>query len=393
MQIDEFLQEICELAETGALVSGVLSRPPKKVRAKAARLDFRPVVVSDALCLQLAWTEDQKEQHRNLPLEEVRPAFAEMLGPVYRECYLRTTSADISAFVRGNGDTVRRRSDPAQRAAVELGHNRRKTHLIPDGIPCDFLSAIGVMTESGKVRSSRQAKFRQINRYLEIVSDVVDQFAADRTLRIIDFGCGKSYLTFALHHLLTSICGRTVDIVGLDRKAEVIADCQQIADQLGCEGLRFEAGEISSYSNQGAVDLVVSLHACDTATDDAITQAVEWKSQVILAVPCCQHEWSQRIECDQLSTILDHGILKERLAALATDAYRAAWLEQYGYATSVMEFIDLEHTPKNLLIRAVRRSSISEPATESKKLDEFKRFMGVGEVHLDSILDATRKAN
>ena len=389
MRIEEFLKEICQLARAGALVSGVFSRPLKKAQAKSTRIDFRPVVVSNVFCLQLAWTEDQKEQHRNLSLEDVLSQFVQLLGPVYLECYLKTTSADISVFVRGNGETGRKRSEPAQRDAVDLGHNRQKTHLISDGVPCDFLAAIGVMTDSGKVKSSRQAKFRQINRYLEIVSNIVGQFAPDRTLRVIDFGCGKSYLTFALHHLLTSICGRTVDIVGLDRKAEVIADCQAIADRLGCEGLRFEAGEISSYSNQGIVDLVVSLHACDTATDDAIAQAVEWESQVILAVPCCQHEWSQSIQCDELSTILAHGILKERLAALATDAYRAAWLEQHGYATSVMEFIDLEHTPKNLLIRAVRRSSTSGLMNPAKTLQQFKRFMGVGEVHLDSIHETT----
>ena len=221
-----------------------------------------------------------------------------------------------------------------------------------------------------------QAKFRQVNRFLEFVDDVLPDLPANGVLRVIDFGCGKSYLTFALHYLLTELRGRDVDIIGLDLKSEVVRDCQRIAEKLTCHGLRFEIGDIAGYSAAGPVDMSVSLHACDTATDAAIAQAVKWRAKVILAVPCCQHEVFGLLSEEVLPGLLRHGILKERFAALATDALRAAWLETVGYRTQVVEFIDLEHTPKNLLIRAVLDEHVAQ-GNALQRYEQFKTQLGL----------------
>jgi hypothetical protein len=212
------------------------------------------------------------------------------------------------------------------------------------------------MTPQGKVRTRRYDKFRQVNRFLELVDDVLDELPAGR-LRVVDFGSGRSYLTFALHHLLTAVHGREVDIVGLDLKQDVVAECNAIADRLEGRGLRFEVGDIAGYEGVSGADLVVCLHACDTATDAALDRAVRGGASVILAVPCCQHELQRQLSSTELQPLLRFGILRERFAAEVTDAVRALLLGAAGYDAQIVEFVDLEHTPKNLLIRAVRRPS------------------------------------
>jgi len=205
------------------------------------------------------------------------------------------------------------------------------------------------------VLKSRYDKFRQVNRFLELVDDVVPALPAEGPLRIVDFGCGRSYLTFALHHLLTELRGREVELVGIDLKADVVADCVALAERLGSRGLRFEQGDIAGFDAGGDVDLVVSLHACDTATDEALAQAVRWRAAVILAVPCCHQEALRQLQPPaDLGPLLRHGLMRERFASLATDGLRAQLLELAGYRTQLVEFVDLEHTPKNVLIRATR---------------------------------------
>jgi SAM-dependent methyltransferase len=216
-----------------------------------------------------------------------------------------------------------------------------------------FLVELGVMTADGRVRSSRYDKFRQVNRFLELVDDVVPSLRTDGTLRVVDFGCGKSYLTFAIHHLLTELRGRDVEIVGLDLKDDVIDACSALAARFGTEGLRFEQGDIAGFDAREKIDLVVSLHACDTATDEALAQAIRWQADVILAVPCCQKEAYRQIQSSLLGPVLRHGLAKERLAALVTDTLRAQLLELSGYRTQLVEFVSLEHSAKNVLIRAV----------------------------------------
>lgn len=361
--LNDFLKRLRESLRDDACWGVVLSQPHRDQTDAPTKLTARPVELSGQRRYQLAERRGKQEFHLNLTSDELLARITAEFGQRFEQADLFTPDADYSARVIRDG-TVRLTKRKPSKSAPALTHDRRKQYLIPEGRPCPFLAEIGVMTPSGQVRAAKQAKFRQINRFLEFVDDVLPELPPAGTLRVIDFGCGKSYLTFALHYLLTELRGREVEIIGLDLKADVVRDCQRIADKLGCRGLRFEIGDIAGYAASGPVDLSVSLHACDTATDAAIAQAVRWQVKVILAVPCCQHEVFGLLPDDALSGLLRHGILKERFAALATDALRAALLDAVGYSTQVVEFIDLEHTPKNLLLRAVRANQVIPEARD-----------------------------
>ncbi|GAE09421.1 conserved hypothetical protein [Paenibacillus sp. JCM 10914] len=239
----------------------------------------------------------------------------------------------------------------------DLSHNRKKTYILEEGEPIAFLVELGIMSEEGKVFARKYDKFKQINRFLEMVEDVLPHLPADRPLTIVDFGCGKSYLTFALYHYLAVKQRRQLQVVGLDLKADVIEHCSILAQKMHYDHLRFLVGDIADYNELDQVDMVVTLHACDTATDAALEKAVRWGASVILSVPCCQHELFSQVDSPVMEPLLSHGILKERFSALATDGIRAKLLDLMGYRTQLLEFIDMEHTPKNILIRAVKGSA------------------------------------
>ena len=253
---------------------------------------------------------------------------------------------------------------------LPLSHNRTKNYILNEGTPVPFLVELGVMTKDGAVTKAKYDKFRQINRFLEFVQDILPALPNDRTITILDFGCGKSYLTFAIYHFLKVLHGRDVKIIGLDLKKDVIANCNRLAEKLGYKELTFLHGDIADYEGMNQVDMVVTLHACDTATDFALAKAIGWDASVILSVPCCQHELNKQIKNEELSPLLKYGLIKERTAALFTDAIRGNLLEAAGYQTQILEFIDMEHTPKNILLRAVRKQ---KPSTEKlqKNLEEI----------------------
>ena len=328
------------------LVSAVLSDPRG---GELSRVDIRPILLRGARRYQFESRRGTKALHRNLDAPEAAAELKALLG-TFRQATIATEEEDIRVV---NGRVI---SKPATRPPAVAAHDREKKYLLAEGAPIDFLVRLGVMNRDGKVLAAKRDKFRQMNRYLEWIDDVVGELPKGH-LRVVDFGCGKSYLTFALHHLLRSVRGLDVEIVGLDLKEDVIADCTAIARDLKLEALRFEAGDIAGFRAFDRADLVVSLHACDTATDEALAKAVDWGAKVILAVPCCQHEVARSIANAVQEPLLRHGILKERLASLVTDAMRAELLETAGYSVQVIEFIDTEHTPKNLLIRAVRRGA------------------------------------
>ena len=222
------------------------------------------------------------------------------------------------------------------------------------GTKVPFLVDLGVMNKEGKIHRPAYDKFKQINRFLEFIEDILPALSREREVTILDFGCGKSYLTFAMYYYLKELKKYDVHIIGLDLKEDVIRKCNGLAEKYGYEKLHFLCGDIAEYEGVQKVDMVVTLHACDKATDYALAKAVEWDAQVILSVPCCQHELNDQIQNKLLSPVLKYGLLKERMSALLTDGIRAELLESKGYSTQILEFIDMEHTPKNLLIRAVK---------------------------------------
>lgn len=391
--LELFLSEMESALRKGEFVSLVVSKltPVAKSESQSTlplRQDVRPVTIAGDVKHQWTIRVGKQEHHENLDARESLERVRRLLHESYLEGHLRTTQSEIGLHSNRRGK--RRLSNKATtRPAVDASHNRQKAYLIPEGTPCPFLEAIGVMTRDGQVRRQKEHKFRQINRYLELVADILPAFPAEGPLHVVDFGCGKSGLTFALYHLLTVIAGREARIVGLDWNAQVLEDCGAIARRLRFDGLTFQAGDIAQFelpAELAPVHLAVSLHACDTATDDAIAQGIGWGADVILSVPCCQHELSQELASPALGAVLRHGILRERFSALATDALRGAWLDAAGYRTQILEFIDMEHTPKNLLIRAVKSPGVSrfpvEKLEETAEIRELMSLLGVPEMAL-----------
>ena len=366
-------------ASTNEGQSSTDSLPPK--------FKVRPIETKRGDLLQWESIFPTQRSHKNLTIEESIARIAELFPEQYRDLYLFTDTGEWNLRQVATGPVLNH-SMTNKTSATKPSHNRKKNYLIPEGTPCDFLHALGIMTADGKVKPSKQKKFRQINRYLEIVNDVVPDLPEHGPLRIVDFGCGLSYLTFALHHLLKKIHKRDAQLIGIDQRSDVISRCEKLVDDLNFTGLEFSQGKIEETASDKQFDLAVSLHACDTATDAALAYSVKANAKVILAVPCCQHEIFSQVAHNDLNFILKHGILKERFAAMTTDALRVVALEATGYKAQIMEFIDLEHTPKNLLIRAVKRTSSST----GKKLEEYhslKEQFELKSLATDQILEAS----
>lgn len=256
---------------------------------------------------------------------------------------------------------------------LDLNHNRKKQYILQEGVPVPFLQDLGVMTEEGKIVHARFDKFRQINRFLEFIEDILPQLDSGRELTILDFGCGKSYLTFAMYYYLHELKSYDIRIIGLNLKTDVIRKCNELAKKYQYDKLTFLEGNIADYTGAEEVDMVVTLHACDTATDFALAKAIGWNAKVILSVPCCQHELNRQMKNDVLSPIMNYGLLKERMAALVTDGLRAEYLKREGYDVQVLEFIDMEHTPKNILLRAVKTGRRADNEESIRACETFLR--------------------
>lgn len=339
------------------------SRHPEQTQ----KVKIRPVLIREELLFQETAYRGTQAFHENFTAEQLTDRICTALQEQFRQGEFSAKILQATALVSKKGKLTLKvkNSGKAPRTAASeeeelqaLAHNRTKHYILEEGKPVDFLVGLGVQTPDGRVTRARFDKFRQINRYLEFIEDVIDELPKDRTIRIIDFGCGKSYLTFAMYYYLHELQHRDIQVTGLDLKTDVIQHCNELAEKLGYDRLKFERGDISTYEGTDVADMVVTLHACDLATDYALDKAVKWGARVILAVPCCQHELNRQIKCDPLKPVLKYGIIKERVAALLTDALRANLLEQQGYETQILEFIDMEHTPKNLLIRAVKKNGM-----------------------------------
>lgn len=372
--MQEELRKLLQDTVNDGLYRITISNPRKK--DKALKIKVRPVMVKGAVLFQETLYEGTKVFHENRERECMIDRIEELLAEDFKQCEVEHRECRAAVLVSKKGRiTVSRKktkdTGTGSEEAVQLrmAHNRTKKYILEEGIPVPFLVDLGVQTQEGRVVHARYDKFRQINRFLEFIEDILPTLSKERTVRIIDFGCGKSYLTFAMYYYLHELKGYDVEITGLDLKEDVIDRCNGLGEKYGYDGLRFLKGDIAEYEGQGPVDMVVTLHACDTATDYALARAVKWHAGVILSVPCCQHELNRQIRCSELEPVLKYGIVKERIAALVTDAVRADLLEAEGYAVDILEFIDMEHTPKNLLIRAVRRKGVREQGQERVRRD------------------------
>lgn len=342
----------------------IISKPRKKDS------EYKKIVIEkkDGF-YQIAKYTDKQVFHENIALSDISARCVSLTDGVFAQ--VNAWSSDYEYYIliskKGSPTMKRSRIKGTQAACVDT-HNRKKNYILEEGTPIPPLVDMGVFTKEGKVVRTMYDKFKQINRFIEMIDDSIKS-ASLTEINVIDFGCGKSYLTFILYYYLTEIKKMKARIIGLDLKADVIKHCNEVAAKYGYDGLTFEMGDINGYQTPFDVDMVITLHACDTATDYALYNAITWNAKMIFSVPCCQHELNAQIETDSLSALTDYGIIKERFCALATDAIRGKLLEYCGYKTQLLEFIDFAHTPKNILIRAIKRPITPKNARE-KALSE-----------------------
>lgn len=380
--MEELITLLNECLDT-ELIRIIISNPRENEGPN--KIIVRPILLKEELWFQETIYVGTKVLHKNYKVEYMQEEIVNNITKNFKQLQLEHNLLSATVLISKKGKiTINKKQNAISemRNPIDLTHNRTKRYIIPEGNKVDFLVDLGVMTQEGSIVKAKYDKFKQINRFLEFIEDVLPKLSKTREVKIIDFGCGKSYLTFAMYYYLKVLSGLDVRIIGLDLKEDVIQNCNKLSEKYGFEKLRFYKGDIAQFEGADTVDMVVTLHACDTATDYALEKAVRWGAELILSVPCCQHELNKQIQNDILEPVLKHGIIKERIAALVTDALRAELLESKGYKVQILEFIDMEHTPKNILIRAVKDDKISN---DLNKYHTCKEFLGVDPT-LDKLL-------
>ena len=366
------MQEIKTLFEQSLnidFITATLSNPKEKNGIKKVKV--RPILKQGVLLFQCESYQNNQVFHENYEAERAAAVLTEYMSQ-FKQMQLETKKFRYTVLVSKKGKvTIQKKQQTGCVKEVDLSHNRSKKYILQEGTAVPFLQDLGVMTAEGKIVRTKFDKFRQINRFLEFIEDILPQLAEDREVTILDFGCGKSYLTFAMYYYLHELKNVDVRIIGLDLKTDVIRHCNELSEKYGYKKLKFLEGNIADYTGVDEVDMVVTLHACDTATDFALDKAVGWNAKVILSVPCCQHELNGQMKNETLGPLFKYGLIKERMAALVTDALRAEYLESCGYDAQILEFIDMEHTPKNILIRAVKTGKKKENLGKIKTCEEF----------------------
>ena len=364
----EEIRAVLEQCFTLDFISGTISNPREK--GGVTKVKIRQMLVKEKLIFQFEAFENNQAFHENVSAEEAVIKVQKYME-LFKQLQMMTKTVNYTILVSKKGKvTIQKKGVKGEVKKVDLSHNRSKKYILEEGVKVPFLYDLGVQTADGKIVKSRFDKFRQINRFLEFIEDILPQLAKEKEVTILDFGCGKSYLTFAMYYYLHELKGYDIRIIGLDLKKDVIRLCNELSEKYGYEKLKFLEGNIADYTGVDEVDMVVTLHACDTATDFALAKAVGWNAKVILSVPCCQHELNGQIQNDMLAPVLKYGLIKERMAALITDALRAEYLEGEGYDAQILEFIDMEHTPKNILIRAVKTGKKKANKEEIKNCEK-----------------------
>ncbi|MEE0981819.1 MAG: SAM-dependent methyltransferase [Acutalibacteraceae bacterium] len=346
----------------------VISKPASK------QSEFKKITVNlMPKFYQIAKYTEKQVFHENITADKIAERCFEIMDGSFQQ--LNAWSDEKEAYItvskKGKVFYKEKKLSSSVTCPAKVEHNRKKQYLLPEGEIIEPLVDMGIFTKEGKVVQSMYDKYKQINRFIEIIDDSIRQ-QDYKKLNIIDFGCGKSYLTFIVYYYLTEIKKIDATIIGLDLKKDVIEKCNKAAEKYGYKNLRFELGDINGYKCPFDVDMVITLHACDTATDFALYNAINWNAKMIFSVPCCQHELNSQIETDNLSILTRYGIIQERFSALLTDSIRGNLLEYCGYKTQLLEFIDFAHTPKNILIRAMLKQNPTK-ASKEKALCEVQK--------------------
>lgn len=376
LNIDEIIKN--SLTEN-KFIYGIFTTP--RIKSQYKKITIRAILVKDKKYLHLEKFTDTQVFHENLIYDDAPEVLVNMVINEYKNINIFTVEADYQIMVSKKGNIKVMQKEPTKKATFEE-HNKKKQYIIRENEPCDFLIHLGIMNQEGQVYKKRYDKFKQINKFLEIVEDSLIGKNIEDDFMIIDFGCGKAYLTFALYYYFYYIKNIKVKIRGLDLKEEVIEFCNDTAKKLNYENLKFMYGDIQDFEYKNKVNMVVTLHACDTATDAALIKAINWNCDFILSVPCCQHEFFKKIDNKNLAPMLKHGLIKERISSLVTDSLRSLFLETKGYKVQLMEFISMEHTPKNILIRAVK--SGKDTRLKELEYEEFKRFWNLKDLFIEN---------
>ena len=392
----EKIQKLLDEQLNESLIQIVISNVQKKGQAGEMqdtiapdKVKVRPILIAQKLMFQETLYANNQVFHTNYSKEEIADRILNMLENRFGQLQLTSESCQANVLISKKGTvTVKKKTQNAQAGKERLSHNKQKKYIIQEGEKVPFLEDLGVFTREGKIVSKRYDKVRQINRFLEFIEDILPALDKNRTISILDFGCGKSYLTFAMYYYLKEKMGYDIEVIGLDLKTEVIKNCNELAKKYGYQKLTFLQGDIKDYKDKDEIDMVVTLHACDTATDYAIAKAIGWNAKVILSVPCCQHEINKNIKNDLLAPVLKYGLIKERMSALLTDAVRANLMEMSGYETQVLEFIDMEHTPKNILLRGVKKEGMRKKTMTMENVDGL-----LGELHTGQTLADLLRGN
>ena len=329
-----------------ATLSGKLDKNQVEEKVRIDR-----VLIKNEEVLQLSLYKGKQVFHKNLNEIEAENEIKALLETKFTNLTINTNDYQYSYRITSKGKVLSNRKKVDNNNFVVLSQDRKKKYIIEEGTPVPALVDLGIMQNNGKVNKNGYDKFKQINRFLEIVDDIIKD---EKELNIVDFGCGKSYLTFILYYYFVEIKKMNVNITGLDLKEDVIDNCNAIAKKYNYNNLKFYKGDIAKYSETNRVDMIVTLHACDTATDYALYYAIKMNVKYIFSVPCCQHEINLQLDSSKFHLMNKYGIIKERFSALLTDSIRANILEYFGYKTQVLEFVDFDASPKNLLIRAIK---------------------------------------
>lgn len=366
------LHQYLEIMLKAKIQKIIISNPANKSE------EYKKIVIENkGKNYQIAKYTEKQVFHENVAIENLLERCVELTQGHYRQVNGMSATEEHIILISKKGScnykVKKTASDAVKLSAKAEGHNRKKNYILEEGMNIEPLVDMGVFTKDGKVVNAMYDKYKQINRFIEIIDDEVSQLKVEE-LNVIDFGCGKSYLTFVVYYYLTEVMHIKVNMIGLDLKEDVIRKCNEAAQKYNYQNLRFEVGDVNGFMAPFDVDMVITLHACDTATDYALYNAIRWNAKMIFSVPCCQHELNKQMKPEHMTIMSRYGIIKERFSALATDAIRGNLLEYCGYKTQLLEFIDFDHTPKNILIRAVRRPIIPKKVRDNM-LTEVRAMM------------------